>query len=121
MATDDGAMDHGRRGFLRLLALVGMSSAVGRASFSLAADPPSKPAKAAAPADTAANAAPAPTPPSEDALALAGIVERRYGRHLSPEQLAEVTRELDGRVRQGEALRKLALSNSDEPDFTFGA
>lgn len=119
--ANDQAMNHGRRGFLRLLALVGMSSAVGRTAVSLAADPPAKPAAAAAAAADTTAVPDAPPEPSPDARALAGIVERRYGRHLTPEQLADVTRELDGRLRLGEALRKVELANADEPDFVFGA
>jgi len=125
MRPDDETVNADRRGFLRLLALVGMSSAAGRASFALAADPPAQkgPARAtpAAPAAADSSAQAGPPPPSEDARALAGIVERRSGAHLTPAQLEDVTREIDGRLRAGERLRKADLANADEPDFTFGA
>lgn len=124
MHQDDETVNADRRGFLRLLALVGMSTAAGRASLALAADPPARPAPAARVATpTAADTSQAagPAPPSEDAQALAGIVARRYGKHLTAEQLESVTLEIDGRLRAGERLRRAGLANADEPDFTFRA
>ena len=47
------------------------------------------------------------------------IVRRRYGKHLTPEKLEAVTREMDGRVQGGKRLRESKLANGDEPDFTF--
>lgn len=78
-----------------------------------------------------APAAPAPSAPdstaakppaiSEDARALADIIKRRYGLHLTPEQLEAVTREIENRLQGGKALRAAKLANGDEPDFTFHA
>ena len=53
--------------------------------------------------------------------ALAEIVRRRYGKHLTPEQLEAVARELDGRLQGGKRMRETRLANGDEPDFTFHA
>lgn len=107
-----------RREFVKLLALVGMSSAVGAAPLALAQAAPAKSdstaAKPAAPAEE--------TPEiSDDARALAGIVEGRYGKHLKPDQLKEVTDEIQFRLRIGKTLRELKLTNGDEPDFVFSA
>lgn len=112
-----------RRRFLQVVGL-GLSSALGGAAFaqtsgsgSSAAPPGAKPAAPAAPATPAATAGPAPI--SEDARNLAEIVRRRYGQHLTAEQLEAVTRELDQRIQGGRRLRDAKLANGDEPDFTF--
>ena len=100
----------GRRRFIALMGLAGFTSAL-RVPAALA--------QAAAPAPPPA--APAETPPSEDALALAGIVKRRYGQHLSDDDLKAVTEELEFRLQSGQRLRGAALTNGDEPDATFHA
>ena len=113
-----------RRRFLKALSLAGLSSTLVPPALALAqsaAPPPG----AAKPDSTAAPAAPAaPTPPaeiSEDARSLAEIVRRRYGKHLTPDQLEAITRDLDGRVTAGKRLREAKLVNADEPDTTFHA
>jgi hypothetical protein len=73
--------------------------------------------------------APAPTPtpvptpeaPSSVAEALTEVVRIRWGKDLSGEQLGEIARAIDGRLRAGEAMRKVPLSNADEPDIVFAA
>ena len=119
MNSDDSSYD--RRRFLQLmgfglssaaLALPGNALAQVRAAGVATADS----AKAAAPAAPAA-----PPPIAEDARSLAEIVRRRYGQHLTPDQLEAVTRELDGRIQSGKRLRDLKLANGDEPDFVFHA
>jgi hypothetical protein len=113
-----------RRRFLQIAALTGIASAASADMLSWAqgrsrpATPRARAPEAKAPADTTRAAAPAP--PSEDAVALAGIVERRYGKHLAPKQLEAVTRELENRLQAGKRLREAALVNADEPDFVFG-
>lgn len=109
-----------RRRFLRTVGLAGLSSALAPTVHALAQSstppaggPGAKPDSAAAP--------PAQPEISDDARTLAEIVRRRYGKHLSPEQLEAVTRELDGRIRGGKALRDAKLANADEPDVTFHA
>ena len=115
------ATGEGRRRFLKLLGLVGLSSAIaGRALPGAVAAPPASPVapKPAAPADTTS----APKREiSEDAYALAGIVRRRHGQHLDARQLEVVTEELDNRLQSGRALRGVKLGNHEEPDFTFRA
>ena len=114
MSHDDAPPQSERREFVKLLALIGMSSALGGVPLALAQTPP-KPAEPAPPAP--------PSEPeiSEDARALAAIVERRYGKHLTPAQLEAVTQEIDRRLRLGRALRDIEFKNGDEPDFVFGA
>jgi hypothetical protein len=99
-----------------------MASAV-NSTMAWAQTRPATPAPA--PADTArrdsAQAAAGPPPISEEARILATVVQRRYGKHLSEQQLEAVTREIDNRLQGGERLRKAALVNSDEPDIVFRA
>jgi hypothetical protein len=96
-----------------------MSSALGHVPRALAQT---------APTGTAPDPRAKPEPPaapnpeiSDDARDLAAIVERRFGKHLKPEQLEAVTRELQRRLRLGKALREVQLANHDEPDFIFTA
>ena len=93
----------GRREFLKLVGLAGLSSTLG------------------APARVFAQAAKSAAVPAEDALALAMIVRRRYGQHLNADQMKAITDELDNRIQAGQRLRAVKLANGDEPDFTFHA
>jgi hypothetical protein len=112
-----------RRRFLQIAGLTGMASAVNANMLAWAqgrSRPPAASARAPktpAPADTSRAGAP---PPSEDALALTAILERRYGKHLAPKQLEAVTREIENRLQAGKRLREASLANGDEPDFVFG-
>jgi hypothetical protein len=114
----------GRRRFLKAAGLAGLSSALAPNLVALAQSVP-PPAGAAAPAKTggakADSTAATPAAPeiSEDARDLARIVQRRYGEHLTSDQLEDVTRELSFRVEGGKRLRAAKLANGDEPDFTF--
>jgi hypothetical protein len=106
----------GRREFLKLVGLAGLSSLAAPARvFAQAAS-----GKSAAPADTS-KAAEAPKPPSEDAKAFASIVQRRYGQHLDADQMKTITEEFDNRIQNGQRLRSTKLTNADEPDVTFHA
>jgi hypothetical protein len=117
----------GRRRFMKAVGLAGASSVLlpPLLAFAQIPTPPPGSGAAPAPADTTKAGTPTapagPSEPSEDARALAAIVRRRYGKHLTPDQLEQVTRELDGRVQGGRRLRDAKLANGDEPDFTFGA
>ncbi len=112
-----------RREFLKTVGLAGISSAL--AAPALAGTPAPAPgaapvpATSTAPADTAA--AQAPPEIGEDARALAGIIERRCGRHLSKEQLESIARDFDGDLKALKRMREVKLGNADEPDFTFRA
>ncbi|MEO8055245.1 MAG: hypothetical protein ABI768_08830 [Acidobacteriota bacterium] len=72
-------------------------------------------------------AAPTPTPvptpeaPSSVAEALTEVVRIRWGKHLSGEQLGDIAKALDGRLKGAEAMKKVKLTNADEPDVVFTA
>ena len=110
-----------RRRFLQLAGLGLSTAALAGPALAQTSTPPATPPAAPAATPPAAAAPEGPPPISEDARALAEIVRRRYGKHLTPDQLEAVTRELDGRVQAGRRLKDLKLANSDEPDFTFHA
>ncbi len=68
-------------------------------------------------------ATPVPTPeaPSSTAEALAEIVRIRWGKNLSGEQLADISKAIDGRLRGADAMKRVKLTNADEPDVVFFA
>ena len=111
-----------RRRFLKMLALVGLSAAVDvpRAVAQATRRARPKPVTLPARVDTAATAAAIPSP-SEDARALAAIVKRRYGKHLTDAQIANVTEELENRIQAGRRLRDVKLANGEEPETIFRA
>lgn len=115
-----------RRRFLKTIGLAGLSSALApTVSFAQSATPPG--ASSAAKSDSSvakpdSAAAPAGPPEiSEDARTLGEIIRRRYGKHLTPDQLEAIARELDGRLQGGKRMRETKLANGDEPDATFHA
>jgi hypothetical protein len=110
-----------RRQFLKLAAIAGATSAIAGIPAALA-QTAARPDTTKTPAPPAAPATPE-VPPDvvADAKALLSIVERRYGKHLTHEQLMAVERDLQNRVRAGKALREAKLANSDEPDTVFRA
>lgn len=80
--------------------------------------------QAAAPAVTATPpTTPVPTPdaPSSVAEALTEVVRIRWGKNLSGEQLGQIAKAIDGRLRAAETMKKTALDNGDEPDVIFTA
>lgn len=110
-----------RRRFLQVAGL-GLTSAIGSPVLAMAqtgGGAAGTPAPTPAATPPAPPAAEGPPPPSEDARSLADIVRRRYGKHLTSEQLEAVTRELDQRAQAGRRLKDAKLANADEPDFTF--
>ncbi len=108
-----------RREFLRRVGLAGLTTAVVTPALALAQTAKTVSGMTSpAPPDTA-KAAAAPKPPSEDAKALASVIQRRYGQHLDADQLKKVTEDIDGRIEGGKRLRASRLANGDEPDFIF--
>ena len=106
-----------RRQFLKTVGLAGLTTALAAPALAGAQVPPPAPVAPAVPPPDAPKTA---TPEvAEDARALAGIIERRYGRHLTEEQLASIARDFDGDLKALERLRQVKLANGDEPDFTF--
>jgi len=62
-----------------------------------------------------------PAEPSTLAKTLAEAIRLRYGDRLSADDLATITRGIDGRLRGVDRLYQVALTNGDEPDFVFRA
>ena len=70
------------------------------------------------------NPQPSPTPqqppqPSPVAEAYLGVARARFGEHVTPDQVEQIKRDLQGNVRVAGVLRAVKLDNGDEPDFTF--
>ena len=101
-----------RRAFARTLATVAAAPAL------LPAAVLGQTAPAMAPTPT-----PVPTPeaPSSVSEALTEVVRIRWGKHLSGEQLGDIAKALDGRLKGAEAMKKVKLTNADEPDVVFFA
>lgn len=116
-----------RRRFLKLVGMAGLSSTLAGPALALAQSSSSGKAKLKTKSKPAVKPKPASPPAaeppeiSEDARALAGVIKRRYGAHLTDAQLEDIAKELTWRLRSGESLRKLQLTNGDEPDFIFKA
>ena len=104
-----------RRLFAKSLALAAAAPALSKAATAFGGTAPSP---SPAPAPT-----PVPTPeaPSSVAEALTEVARIRWGKHLSGEQLGEIAKALDGRLRGAEAMKKVQLTNADEPDVVFFA
>ena len=124
-----GNYSPGRRRFVQLMGWAGMATiARGGPALAQAAakarntgktevvPPAVKPV--AAPADTTAAANKGP---SDEAKALAEALNQRYPGKLTAEDLASVTKDLDGDLMGMKRLRETKLANADEPDVTFHA
>jgi hypothetical protein len=54
--------------------------------------------------------------------ALCALIEARFGKHLTAEQLVEVKKSVRSDVvARAEFLKRIPLKNSDEPSFVFRA
>lgn len=101
--------------------------AFARTLATMAAAPALLPAAALGQAAAPAAATPVPTPvptpeaPSSVAEALTEVVRIRWGKNLSGEQLGQIAKAIDGRLKAGEAMKKVKLTNADEPDVVFSA
>ena len=100
-----------------------MSTPRRRFLASLALTPLAPEALAALPVQAPPPVAPAPPPAPEPVVdALAEIVKRRYGAHLSDDDLLAVRKLLVESVKTGDRLRAAApLGNADEPATVFEA
>jgi hypothetical protein len=71
------------------------------------------------------NPQPSPSPqqqqPSPLSLAYAEVARLRFGDKINDEELVRVRRGIGNKLRSADALRKVELHNSDEPDFVFSA
>ena len=93
------------------------------ASLAQAQTPANKPTETVAPPNPQPTPAQGPTPqkPSPLAEAYTEVARVRFGEQVTPEQLEEIKKDLEGNVRTAERLRKYKLQNGDEPDFVFSA
>jgi hypothetical protein len=57
--------------------------------------------------------------PSALAKGLAEAIRLRYPDRFSADDLAAITRGIDGRLRAVERLYQTTLTNGDEPDFVY--
>jgi hypothetical protein len=57
--------------------------------------------------------------PAALARALAGAIRAQYGERLSDEDLAAITRQIESSLERVARVRKVPLTNADEPDFVF--
>jgi hypothetical protein len=110
----DSTLQPSRRAFAKRLALAAAAPAFAGAALSQTAPAPS-------PAPPAPTPVPTPEAPSSVAEALTEVARIRWGRHLSGEQLGEIAKTVDGRLKGAEAMKKVALTNADEPDVVFFA
>jgi hypothetical protein len=78
-------------------------------------------ALAAGPVLAAAAPAQETRPAPTVAESLGDVLRLRFGRHLSDEQMRKVRQAVAGNLRLAERLGRVALQNSDEPDFVFHA
>jgi hypothetical protein len=74
---------------------------------------------AAAPAPAQQPAAPKAEGPAAAAEALLVVLRLRHGKHLTPEQLVAVERNIAGGLAGADRLNQFPLKNSDEPAFAF--
>jgi hypothetical protein len=115
MSDSNRPLSPSRRRFAKSLALAAAAPALAGAGIALGQTAPSP---APAPSPT-----PVPTPeaPSSIAEALTDVARIRWGKHLTGEQLGEIAKSLDGRLKGAEAMKNVALTNADEPDVVFSA
>lgn len=80
---------------------------------------PAAPLLPAALADLAVAQTPASDSFSEQAEALAQVARLRFGSYLKDGDLSDIKRVIERNLRYADALAKVKISNSDEPDFMF--
>lgn len=107
-----------RRQFAKTAALVAVSSAP-LIAVSAQTPTPTPAKEPAAPPNP--QTSPTPQPVSPVVLALGALVEARFGKFLSAEELVKVKDDMTGNARTAERLGAAKLQNSDEPDFVFAA
>jgi hypothetical protein len=59
--------------------------------------------------------------PSALAKALAEVIRSQYGSRLAASDLATITKQIQTGLERVDQLRKVELTNGDEPDFVFAA
>ena len=94
-----------RREFAEAIALVALAPVLGPA-----ATPIRLPALAAAAEE-----------PGALGRALTAAIRAQYGNRLSNADLAVISRQIEASLERAAKVRKVPLSNADEPDFVFSA
>ena len=61
----------------------------------------------------------AAAPLPDEVNALAQVVQVRFGEYLKPGDLGDIKRVIERNLRYAEAISKVKITNSDEPDFMF--
>ena len=59
--------------------------------------------------------------PGALAKALAGVIKAQYGARLNEADLTTITQQIAAGLERAEKIRKVPLTNGDEPDFVFSA
>ena len=104
-----------RRRFAKSLAAAGAIAPLAVADL-LAQTPPAPPAPVSPPAPAVP-----PAEPSPFGKALTQMVRANYGAHLSEAELQKLEEDFQSYAPFVERFRKFALTNADEPDFTFSS
>ena len=103
-------MGSARRSFLKSLAMAPLLPA-GLAQVAPNPPQPPSPAPAASPSET----------PSPMAESLAEAARHRFGAHYEPGDVNEIRKAIHGNLQAADRLRKLELTNADEPVTSFSA
>ena len=100
-------MAHDRREFLKLFAGISALPLLSRLRF----------------VDTlkTADQATAKTALSDESKAYVEVARAKFGNLLSEDELKQVSKDINHKVKRSAKIQKYALTNSDEPDFTFSA
>jgi hypothetical protein len=106
--------DLNRREFAEALVLAALAPMLGAGAGPLRWNP-------ALAGSVAAAAGTASHEPGSLAKALAGALRAQYGERLSAADLATVTKQIETSLERAAKIRKLPLTNGDEPDFVFSA
>jgi hypothetical protein len=72
-------------------------------------------------ADPSFKAQPLSGDPTALAKALTEVIRTQFGSRLTASDLATITRQVQAGLERVDRLRKVELSNGDEPDFVFAA
>jgi hypothetical protein len=115
--SSQGSKQPSRRQFAKSVATSLLAAPL--AASMVKAQTPTKPKEATAPPNP--QQTPTPQKPSPLAEAYTEVARVRFSEKLTPEQLEQVRKDLDGNVRAADRLRAVKLKNGDEPDFTFSA
>jgi hypothetical protein len=114
----DASIKTSRRQFAKNVSVAILTAPLATALVQAQTPAPAKPKEAVAPP----NPQPGPTPPpkpSPTAEAYAEVARARFGDKVTPEQMEQLAKDMEGNLRTAERLRAVKLKNEDEPDFIF--